>query len=226
MKYANIAFAAALVVAAAPALAQDAAHGQTVFRKCGACHKVGDNARNSTGPVLTNVVGRQAGTFEGYRYGSSMQAAGAAGLVWTEALIAQYISDPTGFLRSFLGDSSARAKMTFRLRKESDRLDVAAYLASLAAVDSSDAGQFCIENASPNDHLFVVETREGDRALDRLAPGEQLCSSQSASLDGVVSVFESAEVMEGCSRIVPVGATETLTVFADFDRCGWGSHQG
>lgn len=117
--------------AAAPAFAGEAGEGEDVFRKCQGCHKVGEGAKNATGPVLNGVVGRTAGTFEGYRYGDDLVAAGEAGLVWDEENIQEFITDPRAFLREFLDDSGARAKMSFRLRKEEDRENVAAYLATL-----------------------------------------------------------------------------------------------
>ncbi|QMU59925.1 MAG: c-type cytochrome [Boseongicola sp.] len=126
---------AALIVAsllASPAFAAgDPVAGEAGFKKCSACHKVGDGARNASGPVLTDVIGRQAGTFKGYRYGKSMVEAGEAGLVWNEENLADYIADPRAFLREYLDDSRAKAKMTFKLRDAGDRADVAAYLATL-----------------------------------------------------------------------------------------------
>lgn len=125
----------ALGAIAAPSLAQaegDAANGEKVFRKCATCHTVGENARNKVGPVLTGVLGRQAGTYEGFRYGASIMAAGEAGLVWTEDEIFTYLENPRGFLSDKLGDKKARSKMAFRLRKEDDRRDVIAYLATFS----------------------------------------------------------------------------------------------
>ncbi len=119
------------VLFAAPAIAGEAGAGEDVFRKCQGCHKVGEGAKNSAGPVLNGVVGRTAGTFEGFRYGDDLVAAGEAGLVWDEENIQEFIEDPRAFLREFLDDPSARAKMSFRLRKEEDRENVAAYLATL-----------------------------------------------------------------------------------------------
>ncbi|MCF6301774.1 MAG: c-type cytochrome [Devosiaceae bacterium] len=115
---------------AAPAFAGEANLGEDVFRKCMGCHKVGEGAKNSSGPVLNGIIGRTAGTFEGFRYGDDLVAAGEAGLVWDEDNIQEFIADPRAFLRTFLDDSGARAKMAFRLRKEDDRENVAAYLAT------------------------------------------------------------------------------------------------
>lgn len=122
--------AAAVFLFSSPAFAQDgdAAEGEKVFRKCASCHNIGENARNKVGPALTGVIGRTAGTHEGFRYGDSIVAAGEAGLVWTEEEIFTYLEDPRDFLRTKLDDKSARSKMAFKLRKEEDRRDVIAYL--------------------------------------------------------------------------------------------------
>ncbi len=118
---------------ATPGFAQDAEAGKKLFNRCAACHQVGAEARNRVGPVLEAVVGRRAGSFEGFKYGSDMIAAGDKGLVWTEALLADYLADPSAFLRSYLDDDGARSKMSFRLKDETQRLDVAAYLAGTGA---------------------------------------------------------------------------------------------
>ncbi|WP_421723589.1 c-type cytochrome [Bauldia sp.] len=112
----------------------DPVQGETVFRKCMACHRVGEGARHVVGPVLNGVIGRKAGTAEGYRYSGINQSAGEAGLIWDEDLIFQYLPDPQGFLVTFLqeqdqGDlARGRTRMAFRLADEQQRLDVVAYI--------------------------------------------------------------------------------------------------
>ena len=86
---------AALAGSALPSYSQDVTAGEKVFKKCKACHKIGDGSKNGVGPHLTGVVGRPAGSVEGYKYGTGMKQAGAAGLVWTEELILEYITDPS-----------------------------------------------------------------------------------------------------------------------------------
>lgn len=123
---------AAGVASIGTASAQDAAKGETVFRQCQACHRVGDGARNLVGPVLNGVIGRTAGTFDGYAYSAINKAAGAAGLVWTEENIAAYLPDPQAFLRKYLTDKGQQAqgstKMTFKLADPQAAKDVIAYL--------------------------------------------------------------------------------------------------
>lgn len=94
------------------------------------------------------------------------------------------------------------------------------------AQDTAPADGFCIRNASAKAHVFAAETREGDRQVAKLAPGEMLCASASSAADGVVSVFESFDSFEGCSRIVPLGKIEEMHAFAEFDRCVWSAHGG
>ena len=126
---------------AAPAFADshsmgDAEAGEKQFGKCKACHAIVDDAGEviqrggKVGPNLYNLVGRQAGSVEDFKYGKSIVEAGEGGLVWDQASLAEYLEDPTDFLRTTLDDSKARSKMSFKLRKGSE--DVAAYLASVS----------------------------------------------------------------------------------------------
>ena len=96
--------------------------------------------------------------------------------------------------------------------------------AAPAFAGEAPADGFCIENASAHTHLFQTETREGVSQSATLAPGERLCASGSTAMDGVARVFESADAVEGCGRIVPLGETEALIAYAEFDRCEWRSH--
>ena len=67
-----------LLVLAGSAVAADgdAANGLTVFKKCTACHKVGDGAKNGVGPQLNGIVGRKTGTAESFNYSPLNKAAG------------------------------------------------------------------------------------------------------------------------------------------------------
>ncbi len=111
--------------------AGDVAVGEKVFKKCIACHAVGEGAKNKVGPILTNVVGSAAGSVEGYKYGKSLAVAGEAGLVWSEEEIFAYLKNPKKYLRAKLDDKKAKSKMSFRLKKDKDRNNVIAYLKSL-----------------------------------------------------------------------------------------------
>lgn len=143
---------AALVLAAAPALAQeidltatgDATAGEAAFRQCTSCHVVVNDAgetlagrASKTGPNLFGVSGRTAGTVEDFRYSDAVVAAGEKGLVYDEAAFVAYVMDPTAFLREYLEDSSARSKMTFKVRSEDDAVNLYAYLHSLGPEEAA-----------------------------------------------------------------------------------------
>jgi cytochrome c len=133
-----MALAAAVVVGVAAntgdARAQDAAAGEAVFKKCRACHQVGADAKAGVGPAQNSLIGRPAGTFEGYSYSALNKAAGEAGLIWTEENVFEYLADPNAFLKKFLTDkgkpdlATGSTKMVFKLADDQDRKDVIAYL--------------------------------------------------------------------------------------------------
>jgi cytochrome c len=117
---ASIAFLASTGLASA----QDAEAGKKVFNKCAVCHGIGET-KKPLGPTLNGVIGRTAGTDPDFAakpgYSKAMVEAGAAGLVWDEAAIAEYITDPK---KKVPGNKMAFAG----LKAEKDRLDVIAYI--------------------------------------------------------------------------------------------------
>lgn len=132
-----VVFATVLMATASltdPAMAQDAAKGETVFNKCKVCHRIGEGARNNVGPVLNGVIGRQAGTVESFSYSPLNRVAGENGLKWDENLIFAYLEDPNVFLKKFLTEkgkpelATGQTKMVFKLANEQERKDVIAYL--------------------------------------------------------------------------------------------------
>lgn len=147
---------AALAFCAAPAFAEgDAAAGEKTFNQCQTCHVVADAdgktlaGRNAkTGPNLYAVIGRKAGSYEGFNYGADMVRAGEKGLIWDEATFVEYVQDPTAFLKSYLEDNKAKGKMQFKLRKAEDAANLYAFLVSLAPP---------LEEATPADGAAPVE---------------------------------------------------------------------
>ena len=129
----------ALPVIALPvaAFAGDAALGETLFKKCKSCHSIlapdgtAVQKGGKVGPNLYGVIGRPVASFPEFRYGDSILAVGASGLVWDEALLAAYVADPGAWLQEQTGDAAAKSKMALKLAEGG--ADVAAYLASVAA---------------------------------------------------------------------------------------------
>jgi cytochrome c len=126
--------AAAVAIPAGAASAQDATKGEQIFKQCMTCHRIGPDAKNLVGPVLTGVIGRQSGTATGFSYSPLNKAAGENGLVWSDDLIMQYLPDPNAFLKKFLTDkgkadlATGSTKMAFKLADEQQRKDVIAYI--------------------------------------------------------------------------------------------------
>jgi len=114
------AIALGLVLGAAPAAAQDAAQGKSLFqRQCAACHQV-TSARNGVGPSLQGVVGRAAGSAEGFKYSPALKS---SGISWTPETLGTFLADPSATVKG--------ARMVQRVPSEKDRKDIIAYLSGL-----------------------------------------------------------------------------------------------
>ena len=95
----------------------DAAKGAKVFKKCKTCHSF-DPGKKKIGPHLKGIVGRKAGSVEGYKYSKAITA---ADIVWDEASLDAFFKKPKAFVKG--------TKMTFGgLKKESQRQDLSADL--------------------------------------------------------------------------------------------------
>ena len=111
----------ALLASSGAGLAQDAAEGEEVYKKCRACHLIGEGAKNAVGPVLNGLIGRKSGSIEGFNYSEANKS---SGITWDEASFAKYIADPRAAIPG--------TKMAFAgLKDEQDRKDVIAYLKSV-----------------------------------------------------------------------------------------------
>ena len=129
-------FAGALAALPAATLgtaqAQDADAGEKVFRKCKACHAVGEGAGNKVGPHLNDLFGRTAGAIGDFKYSNAMKAAGDGGLVWNDESIATYLINPKDIVKG--------TKMAFAgLKKDEDRADVIAYLKTFSTGGGEEA---------------------------------------------------------------------------------------
>ena len=122
MKYLVVA-AIAFTGSTAAASAQDVAAGEQSFKKCIACHSIGEGAKNKVGPELNGLDGRKAGTAEGYNYSEANKNSGIA---WNEATFKEYIKDPRGKIPG--------TKMVFAgIKNEQEVNDLWAYLKQFGA---------------------------------------------------------------------------------------------
>ena len=113
--------AAPEVAALDPELVMD---GEKVFKKCKACHQVGEGAQNKVGPVLNGVVGRAIASIDDFKYSKAFKAKKEeGGFVWDEANLTGYLTKPKTFI--------PKNKMAFAgLKKDKDIKAVIEYLKS------------------------------------------------------------------------------------------------
>ena len=113
----------------------DAEKGKKAFNKCKSCHMIEDGAGNkivkggNTGPNLYGVIGKQIASAD-YKYGASITAVGETGAVWEYDNFIAYVNNPKGWLQETLDQTSAKSKMSYKLKKGVD--DIYAYLVSVA----------------------------------------------------------------------------------------------
>ena len=117
----------ALLALSAPSIshAADAANGKTLFRQqCGVCHLAGKgDGEGGQGPSLIGVVGRKPASDP--NFGSYTQAMMDATKPWTEDVLIEFLANPQ---KMYPGTA-----MPIRVGPETDRADLAAYLAIVKA---------------------------------------------------------------------------------------------
>ena len=113
----------ALMLIALPnaALAEgDAKKGKKVFKKCRSCHSL-EAGKNGIGPSLNGIIGKAAGTAEGYdNYSTALVE---SGITWSEEELRKFVTSPT--------EKIPGTKMSFGgLKREKDKDNLLAYLIS------------------------------------------------------------------------------------------------
>jgi cytochrome c len=113
--------AAMLVVVPVAASAQDVEAGKAVFKKCGACHQIGPDAKNGLGPALTCVAGKPAGHHEGFAYSDAVKN---SGVTWDDEHLLAWMEKDDNVIKG--------NKMIFPagVKNEDDRKNLLAYIKS------------------------------------------------------------------------------------------------
>ena len=100
--------------------AADPVNGKKVFKKCVACHSLKEG-KNKMGPPLNNLLGRKAGSVEGYKYSKAMKN---SGIVWDEKSLDEFLTKPRKLIK--------RTKMSFRgIKKKPLRDDLISFFKNL-----------------------------------------------------------------------------------------------
>ena len=75
-----------------PTAQSEALSGEQLYDiTCEACHSLGSAPDHRVGPPLENLLDREAGAIEGYRYSEALRA---SGWTWTLPTLLAWISDP------------------------------------------------------------------------------------------------------------------------------------
>ena len=115
---------AMIAIASGPAFAEgDIKKGEKVFKKCRACHEVGEGAKIKLGPVLNNVFGATPGTNADYaaKYSKAMKKKGEEGVVWSDETLNEFLKKPKKYIK--------KTKMAFAgIKKDKQRADLLAFL--------------------------------------------------------------------------------------------------
>jgi cytochrome c len=93
----------------------DATHGKQLYAaRCAVCHSVD---YNSVGPTHRELIGRRAGTVQGYAYSDALKQ---STVVWGEDTLTRWLTDPEKFIPG--------QKMSISIPDAQERADIIAYL--------------------------------------------------------------------------------------------------
>ena len=100
--------------------------GQLLFLQCKACHDLNPALPHKVGPNLNGVIGRKAGTVDGFQFSEPMRS---SGLTWDLATLDAFLRQPgavvPGSAMAFAGIAS-----------DADRASLLRYLQKAAAAPS------------------------------------------------------------------------------------------
>ncbi len=180
----------------------DVAKGETIAKKCLTCHSFDAAGANKVGPGLYGVIGRPAGTHEGFAYSEPMKALGKA---WTYADISRLITRPKDFLPG--------TKMTFPgLPNAQDRADLLAWLRNQAP---SPAPLPTADEIAAEEAAFKSE--------QEAAPAEAEASAAAPAAEGVASADAGSDAAapasegEQTAAAAPAGDANAVAMIASAD---------
>lgn len=175
--------------------AADASRGERTFKgQCSTCHTIDAGGPNGTGPNLHGVVGAAKHHHTDFGYSSAMQ--GMTG-EWTYEDLNHWLTNPGSFVRG--------TSMSFAgLRKDADRMNVIAYLAS----QSPDAPAFPapLPAASDEGDAAAAEGEAAPAEGETAAPAEVVEGAADAVTDAVDAATDTAE--EALSEEAPTPTEE------------------
>lgn len=97
----------------------DAERGRTAFHSCRTCHYPELGVGHNNGPALWDIVGREAGTQQGFDYYSDTMR--RSKVIWTEAYLDAWLANPEAFM-------PGTTMMALPIADPGKRADIIAYL--------------------------------------------------------------------------------------------------
>ncbi len=165
------------------ALAEDDT-GEALFKACATCHEIGEGAKHKVGPHLDGIVGRTAGTIDGFRFSEAMRKAGEKGLRWDAAALNAYLQKPREYIPG--------NRMSYRgMADAAQRGQLIEWLLARSAASPSQDVTRQVANLSGPSRSFADEVLklEGDRELGEYLAGDCVtCHQQSGRADGIPSI--------------------------------------
>lgn len=158
--------------------------GAKIYKKCNACHQVGEGAKNRVGPQLNTLFGRVAGSLEDFSYSKSMERAGTDGVVWTEATLDAFLENPKSLV--------SKTRMSFAgLEKTADRADVIAYLRLFSDDPANIPEAEPTAHATDHDLDPAILAIQGDPEYGEYLSSEcKTCHQSDGSSEGIPSITQ------------------------------------
>jgi cytochrome c len=148
-----------IAIGAVQAEEGNASRGQRVFRACTACHSL-EPDHNMTGPSLSGLFGRKAGTLSSFnRYSSPLKS---SNIIWNEQTLDSWLNDPQHLIPG--------NQMTFPgIRDAHQRNDLLAYLKEATKLGATASAQ-----SAPGGGMGGMMGGGQVQNLKSLSPSEQV----------------------------------------------------
>lgn len=160
----------------------DAVAGEIVYKKCKSCHQIGAGAKHRIGPHLNGIFGRQAATYDDFKYSKALKRVGAGGLEWHADTLNTFLENPRAM--------ASGTRMSFKgLKNVDDRLNVIAYLRTFS--DSPANIPEADPTATGRDHDLDPEilALKGDPEYGEYLSSEcKTCHQAAGGDDGIPSI--------------------------------------
>ncbi len=179
-----LATAVAMLAIALAASSMAASLDDPVFKPCAGCHEIGPGAKHKVGPHLDAIVGRKAGSIDGFKYSKAMKGAGEGGLAWDEKSLDAYIAKPRDFIPG--------NRMSFRgMEKAEARAELVKWIVEKGKAEASpaDLPETAVAGTSAREFADAVLAIEGDKEFGQYLGGDCVtCHQLTGHADGIPSI--------------------------------------